>query len=104
MKKLLLCLALCLSSPIAAGIPATAVMTLYSFNGPLDLPYYDVDAFQRNGASSPAGRLAQGTSVIPCLVIRNGRPLTDSRGTPFVGFQIVVDSRTATPASAETFK
>jgi hypothetical protein len=104
MRHIVYGLLLCFAGPLAAGIPATLVMTLYRFNGPLDLPYYDVDDFQRNGASAPAGTLAQGTSVIPCLVIRNGSPLTDRDGTPFVGFEVVVDSRAATRASAETFK
>ncbi len=99
----LLALALVLS-PALADIPATPVMTLYQFNGAVDVPYYDVDDFERFGATSPTGSLAQGTSVIPCLVIRGGKPLTDSSGTPYVGFQIVVDSRTAAPASAERFK
>jgi hypothetical protein len=79
-------------------------MTLYRFNGNLDIPYYDVRQFEKSGASRPAGSLAQGTSLIPCLVVRNGRPLTDRQGTPYVGFQIVVNSRTATPASTDAFK
>jgi hypothetical protein len=87
----------------AVAIPATPLMTVYEFNGPLDIPYYDVETFQRSGTSSPAGTLAQGTSVIPCLIIREGRPLTDGEGTPYVGFEVVVDSRTATTASTETF-
>ena len=87
-----------------ADIPATRVMTLYTFNGDLNVPYYTVDGFARRGASSPAGHLAQGSSLIPCLVIRNGKPLTNSKGTPFVGFEIVVDSRKATPASTDKFK
>ncbi|MEE4378865.1 MAG: hypothetical protein V2J55_15340, partial [Candidatus Competibacteraceae bacterium] len=84
-----------LALPVWAAIPATPVMTLYKFNGALDIPYYGVESFRRSGASSPAGTLTQGTSVIPCLVLSNGRPLTDSKGTPYVGFQIVVDSRRA---------
>ena len=93
-----------LVSSQTAAIPATPLMTLYQFNGPLEMDYYSIDAFQRSGPSSPAGSLAQGTSVIPCLVIRNGQPLMDAQGTPYVGFQVVVDSRTATSASAEEFK
>lgn len=89
---------------VGAAIPAAPVMTLYQFNGPLDLPYYRIESVQRRGAGLPAGRLAQGTSVIPCLVVRDGVPLTDASGTPFVGFEIVVDSRKATPASIEEFK
>jgi len=87
-----------------AGIPATPLMTLYKFNGKLDVPYYEIESFRRRGPSSPAGTLAQGTSLIPCLVIRDGAPLTDGSGTPYVGFEIVVDSRKATPASTEKFK
>ena len=87
----------------AKAIPATPLMTVYEFNGPLEIPYYDIETFQRSGTSSQAGALAQGTSVIPCLVIRGGQPLTDSEGTPYVGFEIVVDSRTATPASSDAF-
>jgi hypothetical protein len=87
----------------ASAIPATPLMTVYEFNGPLDVPYYDIETFQRSGPSSRAGTLAQGSSVIPCLVIRDGRPLTDANGTPYVGFEVVVDARTATPAATETF-
>ena len=72
-------------------------MTLYRFNGDLNLPYYDIERFQSAGAAGPAGTLAQGTTLIPCLAMRGGRPLTDSSGTPFVGFEIVVDPRNATP-------
>lgn len=104
MKKYLLLLVLFATVPAWAGIPATPVMTLYQFNGRLEIPYYEVEAFRRSGPSSPAGFLTQGTSLIPCLVIRDGRPLTDRNGTPYVGFQIVVNSRTATPASTGRFK
>jgi hypothetical protein len=86
----------------ATTIPALPVMTLYRFNGPLYVPYYRIDG-QRPGAQS--GTLAQGTSVIPCLVIRNGQPVTDANGTPYVGFDIVVDAATADPKTATaTFK
>lgn len=105
MKRVLVALLLWTSSQAGlADIPATAVMTLYRFNGPLEIPYYGVDAFQRSGTRVPAGTLAQGTSVIPCLLIRDGRPLTDASGTPFVGFDVVVDSRLATRDSAEHFR
>lgn len=108
MKKLLvaflLFLLLPISLPVWAKIPATPVMTLYRFNGDLDIPYYDANAFLQKGASSPAGTLAQGTSVIPCLVTKNGRPLTDNKGTPYVGFRIIVDARSATPAATEKFR
>lgn len=93
-----------ITGQVVAAIPATPVMTLYRFNGDLDTPYYSIESFQRNGTRTPVGKLAQGTSIIPCLVIRNGRPLTDTKGTPFVGFKIVVDSRKATAASTELFK
>lgn len=98
-------LALLIGSGTAwGGVPATPVMTFYKFNGPLDVPYYDVDSFGRDGPGLPAGRLAQGSSVIPCLVIRGGQPLTDAKGTPYVGFDIVVDARTATPSATDRFK
>jgi hypothetical protein len=92
------------SSQAAADVPATEVMTVYRFNGALEIPYYGVEAFQRNGTAVPAGAVTQGTSLVPCLVIRNGRPLTDGSGTPLVGFEVVVDSRRATRESAEQFK
>ncbi|HEV7733489.1 MAG TPA: hypothetical protein VGR62_15080 [Candidatus Binatia bacterium] len=96
---------LAVGSPSArADIPATRVMTVYSFNGPLEVPYYDADAFARIGAKSPVGTLWQGTSVIPCLVVRDGRPLVDADGTPYVGFDIVVDARRAEPADTARFK
>ena len=104
MQQIPLFLILFVSLPAWAGIPATPVMTLYKFNGDLEIPYYTIDSFQKRGASKPAGFLTQGSSVIPCLVIRNGRPLTDRKGTPYVGFEVVVDSRTATPASTDRFK
>ncbi len=87
-----------------ADVPATPVMTLYRFNGPLTTPYYSVDSFLKKGPSKPAGSLAQGTSVIPCLVIRKGKPLTDKNGTPYVGFEIIVDSQKATHASTAEFR
>lgn len=86
-----------------AQIPATQVMTLYRFNGPVNIPYYDVASFRRQGTAVPAGTLAQGSSVVPCLVVRGGEPLTDNRGVPYVGFTVVVDARTATPASSARF-
>ena len=63
---------------VAADIPATPVLTLYRFNGDLNLPYYDIERFQSSGRVNPAGTLAQGTTLIPCLAMRGGRPLTDS--------------------------
>ena len=92
--------ALAAAAQLQAAIPATPVMTVYEFNGPMSVPYYRVDSIGR----SPAGSLTQGTSVIPCLVIRNGKPVTDSKGTPYVGFEIVVDPRKATRADTERFK
>lgn len=96
--------ALLLLATAARAIPATPLMTVYRFNGPEALPYYDLDRFLRDGPSRPAGTLAQGTSVIPCLVVRAGRPVTDRDGTPYVGFEIVVDARDATPAATARFK
>lgn len=98
LKRLAGALALAASHSTLATIPATPVMTLYQFNGDLEMPYYDVQRFQRSGTASPAGTLAQGTTLIPCLVVRDGRPLTDGSGTPYVGFEIVADPRKATPA------
>ena len=92
------------SSQAVADIPATEVMTVYRFNAALEIPYYGVEAFRRSGTAVPAGTLTQGSSVVPCLVIREGRPLTDRSGTPFVGFEVVVDSRRATRESTEQFK
>ena len=101
MKTLFFTLSLLLAAVAAwaAEIPATSVMTLYRFNAALDIPYYDIASFGRSGPGAPAGTLAQGTSVVPCLPIRNGQPLTDDQGVPYVGFQMVVDARTATPAA-----
>ncbi|WP_243725212.1 hypothetical protein [Candidatus Thiosymbion oneisti] len=87
-----------------ADIPATPVMTLYKFNGKRDLPYYEIESFRKQGPSSPAGTLAQGTSLIPCLVIRDGQALTDEKGTPYVGFRILVDPRRAVPTATDKFK
>jgi hypothetical protein len=87
-----------------AGIPATPVMTLYRFNGPVDIPYYRVEGIGQNGPGAPAGTLAQGTSVIPCVVVHNGEPLTDRQGVPYVGFEVVVDSRKATPAATDQYR
>ena len=104
MKTFLLAFLLLITLNVAAGIPATPVMTFYKFNGDLDTPYYTIDGFIKRGASSPAGYLAQGSSVIPCLVIRNGKPLTDRKGIPYVGIEVLVNSRQATLASSELFK
>ena len=92
------------ASASAAEIPATPVMTVYRFDGPLDVPTYDADGFATRGTSAVAGSLAQGSSVVPCLVVRDGVPLTDSSGTPFVGFEVVVDARRATPESTQRFR
>jgi hypothetical protein len=91
------------STEAIAGIPATPLMTVYRFGGPLEVAYYDAASFGRDRTLSRTGALAQGTSVIPCLVVRDGRPLTDRDGTPYVGFEVVVDSRRATPASNARF-
>jgi hypothetical protein len=104
MKRLLLLLILFISSTAWAAIPATPVMTLYRFNSALEIPYYSSKNFRDTGPSTPAGTLAQGSSVVPCIVIDDGVPLTDSQGVPYVGFQVIVDSRTATPASAEHYR
>jgi len=56
------------------------------------------------GKPKAAGTLSQGSSLTPCLAMRGGKPLTDSSGTPYVGFELVVDARKATPKSAERFR
>ena len=95
-----------LLGPISAlaDIPATPIMTLYKFNGPRTNPYYDADDFAKRGPQSPAGQLTQGSSIIPCLVIRNGKPLADESGTPYVGFEVVVDTAKAGPEATDKFK
>jgi hypothetical protein len=103
MKSAIFALLLLAAPSLFAGIPATPVMTLYQFNGKLEIPYYDINSFMQSGATRPAGTLKQGTSLIPCLVIRNGKPLTDSSGTPYVGFDLLIDSGRATPAQVKKF-
>ncbi|WP_462328935.1 hypothetical protein [Thiohalocapsa halophila] len=93
----LLAVAFLLPQAAQAAIPAAPVMTLYKFNGPLTVPTYRIGA---NGPGARAGTLTQGTAVIPCLVVRNGRALTDAKGTPYVGFEVVVDSSRASGQSA----
>jgi hypothetical protein len=102
-RGLLLVSPLVVLATAAAAIPAAPLMVVYQFDGPASVPYYDVDRFLRSGPTSPAGTLAQGTSVIPCLVVRGGQPVTDEQGTPYVGFEVVVDARSATPASTAHF-
>lgn len=104
LKATLFLFLILLSSQLWADVPAALVMTLYQFNGGPDIPYYRVDDVVRSAKPRPAGSLAQGTAVIPCLVIRDGQPLTNRKGTPFVGFQMVMDPGTATPDSARRFK
>lgn len=87
----------------SADIPATPLMTVYQFDGPLGVPYYRVAAFREQGPKRPAGTLAQGSAVVPCLVVHGGVPLTDASGTPFVGFSVVVDAAKATAASSAVF-
>ncbi|WP_328985702.1 hypothetical protein [Thiorhodovibrio winogradskyi] len=86
---------------VLAEIPATPVMTLYQFNGPIRVPYYQIGP---SGPGAVAGYLSQGTSVVPCLVVRNGQALTDAKGTPYVGFEIIVNSAKAGPEATEKFK
>jgi hypothetical protein len=98
-----LLLALVLPATGSAAIPATPLMTVYKFGGSLAMPYYDAARVGRGALPTPAGTLTQGTSVIPCLVLRDGRPITDADGTPYVGFEVVVDARRATPESTARF-
>ncbi len=103
MRKLpgaLALLTLALAPAAQAAIPATPVMTVYEFNGPMSVSTYSPDRI----GGSPVGSLTQGTSVIPCLVIQGGKPLTDSKGTPYVGFEVVVDPRRASRSDTERFK
>ncbi len=44
------------ASAALANIPATPVMTLYRFNGDPELPYFELEGFERRGATSPRGR------------------------------------------------
>lgn len=106
MKKLvLIAVALLLFAANAYGeIPAAPVLTFYQFSGKLETSYYSVDSFIKNGPRSPAGTLAQGSSIIPCLVVRDGKPVMDGSGTPYVGFELVVDSKTAGPDATEIFR
>ncbi len=86
----------------AAAVPATPLMTLYQFNGPVEIPYFEIGA---SGPGRRAGSLPQGTSVIPCLVVRNGRALTDGKGTPYVGFEVVVNpAKDSGTAATRTFE
>ena len=96
----LMSLAFVLAPAARAAIPATPVMTVYEFKGPMTVPTYSPDRI----GGSPVGSLTQGTSLIPCLVMRGGQPLTDSKGTPYVGFEVVVDPRRASRADTERFK
>ncbi|MGD9948180.1 MAG: hypothetical protein AB7U29_06825 [Desulfobulbus sp.] len=99
--RILCILFVCFSCSLAwAGIPATPVMTLYRFNGPTDIPYYRVESISKNGPGKPVGTLAQGSSVIPCVVLENGQPLTSGDGVPYVGFEVVVDARKALPGDS----
>lgn len=93
----MLATAVLLPQAAQAAIPAAPVMSLYKFNGPLTVPTYRIGA---NAPGPQAGTLTQGTALIPCLVVRNGRALTDAKGTPYVGFEVVVDSSRAAGQSA----
>ena len=92
------------ASPSWASIPATPVMTLYRFNGPQKIPYYLASSIGKNGLGHPAGYLTQGTSVIPCVVVQNGTSLTSGDGVPYVGFELVVDTRQAGPTDTIRFE
>ena len=74
---------------VAADIPAIPVLTLYRFNGDLTMPYYDSEQFLDRGAVVPTGSLAQGATLIPRLVLRDGCPVTNNSGIPCVGFEEV---------------
>lgn len=97
-------LAILISGTASAKIPAAPVMSYYAFGGKHSIPYYTVESFERNGPRKPAGTIALGSSILPCLVIRGGKPLTDSSGTPYVGFEMLVDARRAGPDSTKRYK
>ncbi len=85
-------------------IPATRLMTVYQFSGPLEIPFYDGRTFRPGDRSNqPSGLIAQGSAVTPCVFLRNGKPLTDSNGTPYVGFDVLFDARSAKPGDADRF-
>ncbi len=88
----------------ASALPATPLMTLYQYNGSTELPYYAIDKVTERDPGAAAGFLTKGSAVIPCLAMRNGRPLTDAGGTPYVGFELVVDAGRATPADTARFE
>ena len=104
MRIVLGALALLVSAQAWSAIPATPVMTIYRFNGPMEVPVYDADRLARTGTAVQAGTIAQGASLIPCLLIRDGAPVTDKGGSPYVGFEVVVDPRTASRSSTDAFK
>lgn len=97
-------LALLLPVDTSATVPAAPVLTLYRHNGPLEIPYYDLATLLKRGKLSPAGSLAQGSSIIPCLVVKNKKPLVEKNGSPLIGFEIVVDAANASPDSADLFR
>ena len=103
MKIALALLLLLIYTTTLAAIPATPVMTLYQFNGKTDIPYYEIDNFLGSRKPKPAGTLAQGSALTPCLVIRGGKPVTDSKGTPYVGITLVLDAHKATPESGRHY-
>ena len=101
----LLILSLLATDDLASrGIPPTPVMTPYQFNGELAVPTYNLRSFLRHGPTRPSGKLTQGTALIPCLVMRQGRPLTDRSGTPYVGFSVALDPKKATHLGVERLK
>ena len=101
LKSVSFLVVLLIAGELLAAVPAAPVMSLYRFNGNLDIPYYKLDSFIRQGTKKPAGYLAQGSRLIPCLVIRDGKPVTDKKGTPYVGFDVVLDAKKANRRSAE---
>ncbi|AVD70613.1 hypothetical protein [Desulfobulbus oralis] len=101
---LALLLSLTMAPAARAEVPAAQVMTLYRFNGPAAIPYYEIASLHSGGPIRPAGSLAQGSSLIPCVVVSGGEALTDRNGVPYVGFKVVVDAARATPASIARFQ
>ncbi len=47
----IIAMAIFMTSSAWASIPATPVMTLYKFNGSLNMPYYEIESFRQQGTA-----------------------------------------------------
>jgi hypothetical protein len=88
----------------ASSIPATPLMTVYRFNKAIEVPTYNPRDIGVVKKPRPIGFLAQGSAVLPCIVMEGGKPLTDEDGTPFVGFDVMIDARQANYESSRRFE